>query len=145
VTLSRLLWFGLAASIVSAPYLASILGHYHATVLNGSPSSWVPSELSADGLPRYLRYLLTPTTVGLVAAVGLIRLTTRLRQKENQLILTAAASALLWFIYSCVVVYAGKSGWRLPPPSCRRFTFCITCARSNRCCSGLVSQKPCEL
>jgi hypothetical protein len=115
VKLSRLLWFGLAASIVSAPYLASILGHYHATVLNGSPSSWVPAELSAEGLPRYLRYLLTPTTVGLVAAVGLIGSMTRLRQKENQLILTAAASALLWFIYSCVVVYAGKSGWRLPP------------------------------
>src|SRR4029453_15674445 len=69
----------------------------------------------AEGLPRYLRYLWTPTTVGLVAAVGLIGLMTRLRRKENQLILTAAASALLWFIYSCVVVYAGRSGWRLPP------------------------------
>jgi hypothetical protein len=115
VRLSSLLWFALITSIVSAPYLASILGHYHANVLNGSPSSWVPSELSAEGLPRYLRYLLTPTTVGLVAAVGLIGLMTRLRRKENQLILTAAASALLWFIYSCVVVYAGRSGWHLPP------------------------------
>jgi hypothetical protein len=113
--LSSLLWFALVASIVSAPYLASILGHYHAHVLNGSPSSWVPSELSGAGLPRYLRYLLKPTPVGLVAAVGLIGLIGRLRQKENQLIMAAAASALLWFIYSCVVVYADQSGWRLPP------------------------------
>jgi hypothetical protein len=114
VRLSSLLWFALVASIVSAPYLASILGHYHAHVLNGSPSSWVPPELSAEGLPRYLSDLLTPTLVGFVAAVGLVGLMSRLRQKENQLILTAAASAFLWFVYSCVVVYAGKSGWPLP-------------------------------
>ena len=115
VRLSSLLWFALVASIVSAPYLASILGHYHANVLNASPASWVPSELSAEGLPHYLRYLLTPTAVGLVAAAGLIGLITRLRQKENQLILASAGSALLWFIYSCMVVYAGKSGRHLPP------------------------------
>jgi hypothetical protein len=106
--------FILTAAIVSAPYLAIILGVYHGAVRNMAPSGWFPPELSLEALPAFLSGLFSLSAVGAIAAVGLVLLIVRVRQRESLFLLAAGAAVLLWFAYSYVVLYARQHDVALP-------------------------------
>ena len=106
--------FVLTAAIVSAPYLAIILGVYHGAVRNTGPSGWFPPELSLEGLPAFLSGLFSLSAVGAIAAVGFVRLIVRLPRREHRFALAVVASTLLWFAYWYVVLSAGQHGVTLP-------------------------------
>lgn len=106
--------FAVAAVIVSAPMLISIVGHYHLTVKNRAPALYVAPEASIQQLPRLVRTWLTLSPVGAIASVGLIWLAATVRRLESRLMLAAIGVNGVLLAYGYLSQAVACTGLTLP-------------------------------
>ena len=103
-----------SAALVGAPWLSSVVGHYHLVIRNPAPAAWVYPAVALSALPDLLRAAIMPSPVGVIAGIGLVYLYRSRRALPARTILLAEATTLGFFAYSYVVQYAGSLGVTIP-------------------------------
>jgi len=105
--LARTLVAGMAALIVAAPFLVSIVWHYRLNVRNPAPMAFVLPGLEAEQTWTFVRQYLPPTAHGLVAAAGFVLLVRRRHELHARLLLAATLTSVALFVQSEVA----QSAW----------------------------------
>lgn len=100
------------AFVVSLPFTAQILGHYHLAILNHFPGQSPSDFLDLNELPSLARQLLTVPVVLAVGALGL-RAVDR-RDRGTEVVLALLGAVLLFLLAHVLRLLLLKAGLSLP-------------------------------
>ena len=95
-----------SALVVSAPFLVSIVGHYHLSLQNRVPTIWLDPSFELANWRAFMAANLSPSILNAFFALGLIRVIADRRRVEAIVILVWLTTALGLFLYS-------SYGWQI--------------------------------
>lgn len=98
-----------AAAAVAAPFLASIVGHYHLNIKNAGPGVYLLGDVLIEHARELWKPVITPSLVWLVTVAGLVQLLRRRHELEARLILSTAATAGAFLMYG----YLTQTQWAM--------------------------------